>query len=163
VELDGPVEFRNEPRFGAGLEKEYRGDDIVVIWEPVFCIHAANCLAGLPDVFDASRRPWVEPDLAPADDIAEVVMSCPTGALHFRRLDGGAEEPEPSETTVDVRPNGPLYVRGKIRIEDASGHLIREDTRVALCRCGGSENKPFCDGTHRVIGFRSGSPQASGA
>jgi uncharacterized Fe-S cluster protein YjdI/CDGSH-type Zn-finger protein len=158
VELDGPVEFRDEPRFGAGLRKEYASDDVVVIWEPAFCIHAANCLAGLPDVFDAGRRPWVEPDLASADEIAEVVMTCPTGALHFRRLDGGADEPVPTETTAQVRPNGPLYLTGNIRIEDASGHLIREDTRVALCRCGGSQNKPFCDGSHRVIGFRSGSP-----
>jgi uncharacterized Fe-S cluster protein YjdI/CDGSH-type Zn-finger protein len=157
-QLDGPVEFRNEPRFRTGPKKEYANDDIVVVWEPAFCIHIANCLAGLPEVFDASRRPWVEPDLASADEIAEVVMTCPTGALHFRRLDGGAEEPEPEETTIDVRPNGPIFVRGKVRIEDASGHLIREDTRVALCRCGGSSNKPFCDGTHRVIGFRSGSP-----
>jgi uncharacterized Fe-S cluster protein YjdI/CDGSH-type Zn-finger protein len=157
-QLDGPVEFRDEPRFGTGPKKEYANDDIVVVWEPAFCIHVANCLAGLPDVFDASRRPWVEPDLASADEIADVVMTCPTGALHFRRLDGGPEEPEPAETTIDVRPNGPIFVRGKVRIEDASGHLIREDTRVALCRCGGSSNKPFCDGTHRVIGFRSGSP-----
>ena len=50
----------------------------------------------------------------------------------------------------------PMFVRGKVRIQDPSGHLIREDTRAALCRCGGSENKPFCDGTHRKIGFRSG-------
>ena len=57
---------------------------------------------------------------------------------------------------MQLRPNGPLFIRGKVRIEDASGHLVREDTRVALCRCGGSDNKPFCDGTHRKIGFRSG-------
>jgi uncharacterized Fe-S cluster protein YjdI/CDGSH-type Zn-finger protein len=155
VETDGPVEFRNEPRFATGPKKEYRGEDIVVIWEPAFCIHVANCLAGLPDVFDASRRPWVEPDLASADEVAKVVMTCPTGALHFRRLDDGAEEPEPPETTVQVRPNGPVYLHGKIRIEDADGNLIREDTRVALCRCGGSANKPFCDGTHRTNGFKT--------
>ena len=59
-------------------------------------------------------------------------------------------------TTIEPRPNGPLFVRGRVKIVDAEGRLIREDTRVALCRCGGSKNKPFCDGTHRRIGFTTG-------
>jgi len=154
-ELDGPTEFRSEPRFAADIKREYANDDIVVVWEPALCIHAANCLAGLPAVFDAGARPWIDVDEASPDEIAEVVMTCPTGALHVRRLDGGPDEEEPAETTVQLRPNGPMYVHGKIRIEDSSGQLVREDTRVALCRCGASSNKPFCDGTHRLIGFRS--------
>ncbi|HET9905669.1 MAG TPA: CDGSH iron-sulfur domain-containing protein, partial [Anaerolineales bacterium] len=59
-------------------------------------------------------------------------------------------------TTINPRLNGPLYVRGHMRIMGSGGSLIREDTRVALCRCGHSENKPFCDGSHRKVGFRSG-------
>jgi CDGSH-type Zn-finger protein len=55
--------------------------------------------------------------------------------------------------TIDARPNGLLYVRGHLRITGTGGQLIREDTRVALCRCGHSENKPFCDGNHRRVGF----------
>jgi len=82
-------------------------------------------------------------------------MSCPTGALHFRRLDGGEEEPADSGTSVYARPNGPLFLRGNVGIVDQQGTLLREDTRVALCRCGQSGNKPFCDGTHRKIGFRT--------
>jgi uncharacterized Fe-S cluster protein YjdI len=158
VEIDGPAEFRDEPRFDADIKKEYGNDEIVVTWEPSYCIHAASCLQGLPEVFDAMRRPWIEVDRASADEIADVVMTCPTGALHFRRLDDGAQEPVPEGTTVQLQPNGPMYLRGRIRIEDASGRVIREDTRVALCRCGGSGNKPFCDGTHRLIGFRSEDP-----
>src|SRR2546428_12398648 len=162
TDMDEPAEFRDETRYGADMKKEYANDKIAVTWEPAHCIHTANCLNGLPDVFDAWRRPWIEVDNASADEIADVVVRCPTGALHFRRLDGGPQEPDPSESTVQLRPNGPLFVRGKVRIEDTSGHLVREDTRVALCRCGGSENKPFCDGTHRRIGFRTG-PLPSGA
>ena len=78
---------------------------------------------------------------------------CPTGALHFRRLDGGEQEAPQAKTTVEPRPNGPLFVRGWVRIVDDEGRLIREDTRLALCRCGASANKPFCDGSHRRIGF----------
>jgi CDGSH-type Zn-finger protein len=58
-----------------------------------------------------------------------------------------------SATPQEPRPNGPLFVRGRLRIVGDDGEVIREDTRVALCRCGGSSNKPFCDGTHRRNGF----------
>ena len=84
--------------------------------------------------------------------------------------DGGAPLPAPGrrisqeepadETTIEPRTNGPLFVRGRVRIVDPDGTLLREDTRVALCRCGGSQNKPFCDGTHRRIGFRTDEPSA---
>jgi uncharacterized Fe-S cluster protein YjdI len=154
--MDEPVEFRNENRYRDDVKEDYRNDRIAVSWEPAYCIHVANCLRGNPQVFDAARRPWIDVDRASADEIAEVVMRCPTGALHFERLDGGPQEPVPDETSVETRPNGPLFVRGKVRIQEPSGRVLREDTRVALCRCGGSENKPFCDGTHRRIGFRSG-------
>jgi uncharacterized Fe-S cluster protein YjdI len=126
-----------------------------VHWEPRLCIHVQNCVRRLPEVFRANERPWVVPDGAAADAISAAVEECPTGALHYRRLDGAPEETGEEETTVDPRPNGPLFLRGRLRIVDPDGSVIREDTRVALCRCGGSENKPFCDGTHRRIGFTS--------
>lgn len=138
-----------------GVAREYRNDEIVVSWEPEYCIHTANCLMGLPQVFNVGQRPWIEIDAADADDVAEVVMRCPTGALHFRRLDGGEQETAPEVTTVQPRTNGPLFVRGQVKIVDAQGNVIREDTRIALCRCGQSSNKPFCDGTHRAVGFRA--------
>jgi uncharacterized Fe-S cluster protein YjdI/CDGSH-type Zn-finger protein len=136
-----------------GGSRVYADDRIEVHWEPRLCIHVQSCIGGLPQVFDAQSRPWIHVEAADADRIAETVATCPTGALHFRRLDGGTQEEGPKETTVVPRPNGPLFLRGRIRIEDAEGNLIREDTRVALCRCGGSANKPFCDGTHRTNGF----------
>ncbi len=145
----------NEERKRPGVERVYRNDQIAVFWEPKLCIHAGNCFRGLPEVFKPQSRPWVLVDAASADKIAEVVMTCPTGALHFERLDDGPQEPQPNETTIDARPNGPLYVRGQVRITGPGGRLIREDTRVALCRCGHSENKPFCDGSHRRVGFRT--------
>jgi uncharacterized Fe-S cluster protein YjdI/CDGSH-type Zn-finger protein len=153
---EAPEGFREEPRYEPTVERVYRNDRIEVTWEPAFCIHVAECLRGLPRVFDSWRQPWIVVDNGSPDEIAEVVQRCPTGALHFRRLDGGPQEAGPEETTVQLRHDGPSFVRGKIRIEDPSGHVVREDTRVALCRCGGSEHKPFCDGTHRKIGFRSG-------
>ncbi len=144
-----------EERKQPGVAREYSNDRIVVTWEPQYCIHVANCLAGNPRVFDSMRRPWIDLSESDADEVAEVVMSCPTGALHFRRLDGGEEEPADPETSVYERPNGPLFLYGKVRVVGQEGKVLREDTRVALCRCGQSANKPFCDATHRKIGFRT--------
>ena len=63
-----------------------------------------------------------------------------------------------AETTVTTRKNGPLLVQGGIKIMDADGNEIAIDgdsEMVFLCRCGDSENKPFCDGTHRQVGFEA--------
>ncbi len=132
----------------------YRTDAIEVHWDASSCIHAARCIAGAPAVFDPRRRPWIVLDGADPDHVAGVILHCPSGALHFRRLDGGhQEEPQQPPTAVPV-PNGPLYLRGALRLETIDGELIAEDTRMTLCRCGGSANKPFCDNTHLRIGFK---------
>jgi uncharacterized Fe-S cluster protein YjdI len=133
----------------------YEGEGIAVAWFPERCIHSARCIAGLPDVFDPRRRPWVVPDGHTADEIAAVVQRCPTGALHFRRTDGGPEEAAPAETTITTLPDGPLYVHGDVTVAAEDRTVIRRDTRMALCRCGQSANKPFCDNSHRRIGFRA--------
>jgi CDGSH-type Zn-finger protein len=103
---------------------------------------------GLPAVFNTARRPWILPSGASADAIAAVIERCPTGALHYTRRDGGAPESPADQTTMVPVPGGPLYVRGLIQLQSADGSLIVEDTRVALCRCGQSQNKPFCDNSH---------------
>ena len=141
-----------EARSREGVQRVYANDAVEVRWEPRLCIHTRACIAAMPEVFVPDARPWVRLEGADADQVAEAVRSCPTGALHYRRLDGGRQE-EPEELRVVPRPNGPLFLRGSIRIESPDGELIREDTRVALCRCGGSKNKPFCDGSHRTNGF----------
>ena len=60
------------------VAREYRTEQIVVYWEPAFCIHTARCLQGLPQVFDVRRRPWVDIEGGSADEIAQVVSRCPT-------------------------------------------------------------------------------------
>jgi uncharacterized Fe-S cluster protein YjdI len=144
-----------EERKRAGVAREYTDERITVYWSPQYCIHTANCLNAEPEVFDAGRRPWVVTDAASADGIANAVMTCPTGALSFTRHDGGAEEPATEDVRIRPWPNGPLFLRGDVKIVDRTGEVTRQATRVALCRCSGSGNKPFCDGTHRSNGFRA--------
>ena len=61
-----------------------------------------------------------------------------------------------SGVTITARENGPYLVRGPVSIRDADGteYRVERDT-VALCRCGGSTTKPFCDGTHSKVGFQA--------
>ena len=135
--------------------REYAAQDIVVTYDVVRCIHAAECIRGLPQVFDTDKRPWIQPQQATADELAAQIVRCPSGALHFRRLDGGAEEiPDPSVTVTPVT-NGPLYLRGDIGLRLPGGDEVSRETRVALCRCGHSENKPFCDNSHERVGFEA--------
>ncbi len=134
--------------------KAYRSEKITVSFDLERCIHSRECVRGLPEVFDTKKRPWIRPDKSDPERVAEVVMRCPTGALQFERRDGGAEEPVPKENIVAVAANGPLYVRGNIEIKDSTGAILLEGTRVALCRCGESMNKPFCDNSHKQASFR---------
>ena len=80
------------PNRAPDLTREYSTPDITVQWFAGRCIHSANCVRALQRVFDPQRRPWVEPAAAPADAIADAVLRCPTGALHFVRHDGGLQE-----------------------------------------------------------------------
>ena len=133
----------------------YTSEDIDVTWDGKRCIHAAECVRRLGEVFDTSKRPWVQPDKASAERVAEVIHHCPTGALHYKRKDDGSAEPVPEETTVQLAGDGPLYLRGNIVLKDTEGNVLLEDTRMALCRCGASENKPLCDNSHKKIGFEA--------
>ncbi|MDX1993478.1 MAG: CDGSH iron-sulfur domain-containing protein [bacterium] len=133
--------------------RDYSSDDITVQYSVKRCIHAAECVRRLPQVFDTNKRPWIQPANASADDIADMIPNCPSGALRYQRKDGGSVEAVPQHNTLRLAENGPLYLRGSLEIQDSSGNVLSTDTRVALCRCGASSNKPYCDNSHKDIGF----------
>jgi uncharacterized Fe-S cluster protein YjdI len=136
------------------MRKKYSSDSIAVSFDPRLCIHAARCVEGAPEVFDPNERPWIRPGNSGPDKIADVVSRCPTGALRYERLDGGPPETVPREVTLTVEKDGPIYARGPMPLVDGAGNRYDDaGQRYALCRCGGSGNKPFCDGTHRTMGF----------
>jgi len=135
----------------------FESEDIIVSWDYVRCIHVEACIRALPVVFDRNRRPWIDPSLATADDVAAACEACPTGALHYERLDGGPSERTPDRNTLTVSADGPLFVKGDLDIGNEAGKPILKETRVALCRCGHSRNKPLCDGSHREVEFAADS------
>ena len=137
--------------------RTYENDAIRVHWRSELCVHVARCLRGLPSVFDLNSRPWIDVDGAGADEIAAACEACPSGALTFERLDDGPQEAFERPARAMPARNGPLVLRGDVRICDPDGNEVARETRVTLCRCGQSTNQPFCDNSHRAIGFRAGS------
>ncbi|KNG94793.1 CDGSH iron-sulfur domain-containing protein [Pseudaestuariivita atlantica] len=141
-----------------GKVRTYRGTSIEIDFDMARCIHARNCFLKLPQVFDPSRKPWVAPDAAPAEEVAAMIRTCPSGALTFRRLDGGQEEAPTPINRVAVLENGPIALQGDLDVE---GERM---TRATLCRCGKSGNKPFCDYAHVDAGFEAtGEPSSDAA
>ncbi len=206
------------------MPKTYDGKDISISFDMKRCIHARNCFLKLPQVFDPDRRPWVDPDAAPAEDIAAMIRTCPSGALTFSKpgadevppginrvstLENGPNafhgaltvkgeemaraticrcgksknmpfcdyshvdaefaatgEPQPSDKdapgadpgetlSLIQHENGPIEAQGALEITSGTGHRLHRGTRAFLCRCGSSKNKPFCDGSHKEIGFEA--------
>lgn len=135
-------------------KRTYANKAIAVHWDSTRCIHTGICLRGLPSVFNLEASPWLALDGADADEVASIVERCPSGALRYERLDGAEDEVADSPTTIVPRPNGPLMVRGSVRVETARGELFGDECRMTLCRCGNSKNQPFCDLSHRGTGFR---------
>lgn len=132
---------------------KYKSDAIEVHYDLKRCIHAAECVRGLPKVFDINRKPWINPELGTADEIAEVIRRCPSGALKFVNSDNTKQEELDYSGRVNVTLNGPLYINGDITVVDKNGNELSHEGRIALCRCGASKNKPYCDNSHKEINF----------
>jgi CDGSH-type Zn-finger protein/uncharacterized Fe-S cluster protein YjdI len=134
--------------------KSYGGEKADVTWDKRLCIHVGECGRAQNEMFVGGRDPWCKPDEVDAETVIDVVERCPTGALAYTRKDDGAAEQAPSQNTVLVANNGPLYLRGELAIDGAADDMPGVRYRAALCRCGASANKPFCDGSHEKAEFR---------
>ena len=132
--------------------KRYTGESVDVSFDALRCRHAAECVRGLPAVFDTDRRPWILPDGAAAQDVVRIVARCPTGALrtHPRTSLVGEEAAAPTEVTV--LPGGPVLLRGDLHVT-APGGVDERETRAALCSCGSTANAPYCDGGGTCAGW----------
>jgi uncharacterized Fe-S cluster protein YjdI len=118
--------------------KCYEGQEIEVTYDATTCLHAAECVRGMPAVFDTAKRPWIAPDSGEPEALATVIRRCPTGALHYRLREGEPEQPR-VPTRVRVPDDGPLLIDGDIELDG------KRETRAALCRCSASGNQPYCD------------------
>lgn len=131
--------------------KNYSSKDVTVKWQSDLCIHSEKCFHGLPKVFNPNQKPWVNISGASAEDIMAQVQKCPSGALSI--ADEANQATISQETIVETMPNGPLMVYGQMKIKHDGQEIIKDNKVTAFCRCGASENKPYCDGTHKKIDF----------
>jgi uncharacterized Fe-S cluster protein YjdI len=136
------------------IVKEYSNGEMTVVWKPNTCIHSTKCWKGLIQVFNPKKRPWINIEGATTERIKNQVEECPSGALtyYMNEESSPVEEPTVEAIQVKITGGGPILVRGEVKIVHKDGtEEIKKN--VALCRCGQSANKPFCDGSHHKIEF----------
>jgi len=142
--------------------KQYTNGDLTIVWNPELCHHAAECVKGLPQVFNPQSRPWIQADGCSTMDLKETIQKCPSGALTYIEKENTNEsnpttmselKEEVNCTRAQVIPNGPIIIHCNLDVEKPDGSTEKRENKASFCRCGASENKPFCDGTHKRIGW----------
>jgi CDGSH-type Zn-finger protein/uncharacterized Fe-S cluster protein YjdI len=141
-----------EARMTKKRQLDFAGREIDVRFDGRLCIHVGECGYSSGELFVADRQPWCAPDLVSKEEVREIVERCPSGALSYTDKAGAPESPPP-ENSVMVVNDGPLYLTGDLDIEGAGEDMPGVRFRAALCRCGASKNKPFCDNSHIEVGF----------
>jgi CDGSH-type Zn-finger protein/ferredoxin len=135
-----------------GQRTDYRAGGITIHDDRALCAHAGRCTEALAAVFKYGSEPWIDPAGADVATIVQAIRRCPSGALSYT-LDAPEPAPPPLAASVVVTKNGPYAVEGDIGLGDAVTGQRAPGARYTLCRCGGSKNKPFCDGSHWDNGF----------
>ncbi len=142
-----------------GRARKYKNKDITVFWRPGECIHATYCYRELLKVFNPGKRPWINMDGAPTEEIIRVVDMCPTRALTYKwNKDLEKEQDIPVDkqdtdrkTEVKVIKNGPVIIKGNFIIIGTDGKEMKQMKVASICRCGRSCKLPYCDGSHSKI------------
>ena len=134
--------------------ENYVGEKITIHKNRGLCAHVGYCSSGLPAVFALGEGRDINPDAALVDEIIEVVNKCPSGSLSYS-IDGVEYRDQNRDPMITVSSDGPYCLVGEIEVVGQETHGDQVSTEhCTLCRCGSSKNKPFCDGTHRDIGFK---------
>mgnify|MGYP000573421179 CR=1 FL=1 len=133
--------------------KEYSNGELTILWKPRKCIHAAVCVKKLPKVYKPDEKPWIQIENATTEELKKQVEACPSGALSYVVAGKNSEESH-IETKVEALENGPLLVYGTLHVANSNGTTEKKNKTTAFCRCGASQNKPYCDGAHVKVEFK---------
>jgi len=152
----------NEYKINKEPVKEYSNGEVTIFWNPELCIHSANCLIGLPDVFNNRKKPWINIHGAGSKEIMKVVDRCPSRALtYLKSAKLVTSKPRKSAkkkvryARVQILKDGPILISGNFIIRDPRKKKVRIENEItALCRCGSTGKRPFCDGSHHSAGFK---------
>ena len=127
--------------------EDYKAETITIHDNRGICAHAGRCTDGLASVFRLKQEPWIDPQGARAEEVIETIRKCPSGALSYT-VDAVEHRDREGPAAIFVSPNGPYVVTGGPQLLDTPPGEGASTEHVTLCRCGGSKNKPFCDGSH---------------
>ena len=116
------------------------------------CQHSTYCTDELASVFKLGQDPWIDPTGAGVARIIEQVRRCPSGALSHS-IDGVEYRDQQRASTVLISKDGPYRVSSGVGLNENAWGEGSSQEHYTLCRCGGSKNKPFCDGTHWTNNF----------
>lgn len=136
------------------ITKKYSNGELTVVWKPQKCIHSGVCVKTLPMVYDPEAKPWINVENASTEELKEQIIKCPSGALSYFMNAEDNQEEETLETKIEILENGPLLVYGTLKVTDKDGNIETKNKTTAFCRCGESNNKPYCDGSHIKADFR---------
>jgi CDGSH-type Zn-finger protein/truncated hemoglobin YjbI len=141
----------------------YPGQQVTIFDNRGICQHSGLCSDRAPTAFRTGAEPFVAPSGARLDELVRAVRDCPSGALSLA-FDGEeqrdlADWHGTRERAIEVTQDGPYRVTGGIALTDAAGADVPRAAgssreHFALCRCGHSQNKPFCSGMHWYVEFR---------
>jgi CDGSH-type Zn-finger protein/truncated hemoglobin YjbI/ferredoxin len=147
----------------------YPGQQVTIFDNRGLCQHSGFCTDRLPTVFRAGQEPFVAPSGGRMDEIIRAVRNCPSGALSLGVYGAEARSEvdwdNTREPAIEITKDGPYRITGGIELTDADGKPVPRNTgasleHYALCRCGHSQNKPYCSGMHWYVGFRDPQPSA---
>ncbi len=139
---------------GVGDKRDnYVGQNITIHDNRSICAHAGRCTDGLAAVFHLNEEPWIHPESATVEEIKETINKCPSGALSYT-VDGVEHRDREGQPSIFIAPNGPYVVSGGPTLENTTRAEGTSKEHFTLCRCGGSKNKPFCDGSHWYNDFK---------
>lgn len=136
------------------ITKKYSNGELTIVWKPQKCIHSGVCVKTLPMVYDPEAKPWINVENASTEELKEQIIKCPSGALSYFMNAEDNQEEETLETKIEILENGPLLVYGTLKVTDKEGNIETKNKTTAFCRCGESNNKPYCDGSHIKADFR---------
>ena len=142
----------------ADRTQPYEGQGVTILDNRFLCAHIGACTVGLAAVFRYGQEPWIDPDAGPPEQVCEVIRRCPSGALAYALGGAGArgtvERDYEREPAITVSKDGPYFVVGGIALACETWGREASREHYALCRCGKSKRKPFCDGAHWEAGFK---------
>jgi CDGSH-type Zn-finger protein/ferredoxin len=148
------VGFSSENTLEDEIIQRYEGKDINIVFNRSICSGAGNCVRNFSKIYKNASENWIFPDEDSVEQVKKSIRSCPSGALSYETNKKTTLE-KYDDIKINIIKNGPLNVKGKVALHVEKWSTNANPEKYSLCRCGASQNKPFCDYTHASLKAKS--------